>query len=354
VQEAQVEIAETYFASGDYPRAAGFYERLTRLDLPEEQKANAEFKRADLLFLAGDFPKALAAAQQFVPQHSGHPLVAEAEYLVVQSLRALHRDEDALKETLRILRAGKEAGKEQPELWTYWRQKTGNDLANDLYAKADLPHALVVYQALAELSDQPAWRWPAVYQIGLCFERLRQNERAAQAYQYLLKQPDPGTAPAVPKPPTPTDSSKDEKEKEEKPEKPAPAAEKPELHDKSESVAAKSEKSEKSEKPAAKPAGDSHAAPKASGPPQEFTNLQLIREMAQWRADHLKWVGQTEAQLSQLVLPHSEPPAAPELRTPADLRPSKAPEKEAAGAPKASAAKEKPHAPNAASKAQAH
>jgi hypothetical protein len=45
---------------------------------------------------------------------------------------------------------------------------------------------LSIYQRLAELDDNPNWRGSTVYQIGLCFERLRHLERAREAYQYIL------------------------------------------------------------------------------------------------------------------------------------------------------------------------
>lgn len=188
VQDAQFEIAETYFAAGQYAEAATYFERLTRLDLPAEQKVAAEFKSTNLKFLRADHPAALAAAQLFLKQHADHPLAAEAQYIAIQSLRRLGRTEEALQEALKILRAAKAVDASQPAVWKYWRLKMGNDLANDLYAKNSILPALTVYQVLAELEEAPEWRWPAVYQIGLCFERLQQPARAAQAYQYLQKQ----------------------------------------------------------------------------------------------------------------------------------------------------------------------
>ena len=64
-------------------------------------------------------------------------------------------------------------------------------LANGFYEQGDFLGALAVYQALARASMDPTWRWPAIYQIGLCFERMNMPQRAAEAYDAILA---PGTA----------------------------------------------------------------------------------------------------------------------------------------------------------------
>lgn len=331
VQTAQFEIAETYFASGDYPKAGTYFSRLTRLDLPEEQKSEAEFKTANLAYLGGDYPATLIGTKKFLEHYPKHTLAAEAEYLTIQSLRQLKRDEEALTETLKILRSAKTVSKDQPEIWTYWRQKTGNDLANDFYAKNDLLHALTIYQALAEMSEKPAWRWPAVYQIGLCFERLRQPERAAQAYQYLIAQKAPAAKPAAPaeapKEAAPKEAAK-ETAKEGAPKEVAKGAE---------------PKPAPGKEPEPKEALAKETAAKETTV-AELSNLKLLQEMAQWRADNLKWTGEMEAKLSALVLPPLDPPPKPALRNHPDLRTAAAAPTDgkpaAPGAPAAPSAKQ--------------
>jgi tetratricopeptide (TPR) repeat protein len=69
----------------------------------------------------------------------------------------------------------------------------GNELANEFYKKGDFRSALAIYQSLAKYSEAPEWRWPAVHQIGLCFEHLGLPERAIMAYQEIL---EPNGAPA--------------------------------------------------------------------------------------------------------------------------------------------------------------
>jgi TolA-binding protein len=230
---AQLEIASTYFASGDYEQAGRFYSRLKLLELPESDRRDVAFRAAYILYLAKDYAAALTAEQAFLKRYPECSLAPESQYLLVQSLKGLDRKEEALQETLKLLRSGAKFGREHPGVWAYWQQKTGNDLANELYGKGDYLHALTIYQTLAEISDKPEWRWPAVYQIGLCFERLRYTDRALQAYKYIADHPVPAAPPAT------------------------------------------------------KNAGD--------------TNLATLHDMAQWRADHIRWLQQTEGELVPLL-----------------------------------------------------
>jgi hypothetical protein len=96
---------------------------------------------------------------------------------------------------LRIENARKEKNGDR---WTYWQKKTGNEFANEYYQRADFLSALTIYQTLAKLSEEPEWQWPVIYQMGLCFERLRLVTRAAEAYKYILERsekPDPAAPP---------------------------------------------------------------------------------------------------------------------------------------------------------------
>jgi lipopolysaccharide biosynthesis regulator YciM len=54
-----------------------------------------------------------------------------------------------------------------------------------MYQQGDYLRALTIYQAMAKLSDDPEWRWPVIYQVGLCFERLGLPDRATEAYQFI-------------------------------------------------------------------------------------------------------------------------------------------------------------------------
>jgi tetratricopeptide (TPR) repeat protein len=181
-----MEIAHTHFAAGDYKAAAELYSRLKLVKMTQAEASEVAFRSAYISYLSGQYTNALTGAEGFLATYPASPLAPEAQYLRVQSLRALGRKEEAMKETIKLLQAGREYGKKKPAVWAYWQRKTGNDIANELYETGDTLGALSVYQKLAELNDAPNWRGPTVYQIGLCFERLRHHARAREAYRYII------------------------------------------------------------------------------------------------------------------------------------------------------------------------
>lgn len=71
--------------------------------------------------------------------------------------------------------------------WLYWKKRTGNQLANEFYEQGDHRSALRIYQTLATLSPDAEWRWPLVYQIGLCQEKMRLTPKAADTYRALMR-----------------------------------------------------------------------------------------------------------------------------------------------------------------------
>lgn len=187
-QVAKFEIAETYYQQGDYAAAGKFFGRIKLLELPPEQRARASFREAYSFFLDGKLERAAAGLRSFVIAYPGNPSEQEARYLLCLALRRLGRTQDALTETLALLRIAQSSSSENREQWTYWQRRTGNQLANDFYEQGDYTSALTIYQTLAELRSDPVWRWPALYQIGLCYERLSQPERAALVYQDILSE----------------------------------------------------------------------------------------------------------------------------------------------------------------------
>jgi len=183
---AKMEIAHTHFAMGDYKTAAQLYSRLKLIKMTQAEASEVAFRTAYIDYLSGDFTASLTAAQSFLTTYPASPLAPEAQYLVAQSLKSLGRTDESMKETLKLLAAGREFGKKKPAIWAYWQRKTGNEIANELYEGGDAIGALSIYQKLAELDDNPNWRASTVYQIGLCFERLRHLGRAREAYRFII------------------------------------------------------------------------------------------------------------------------------------------------------------------------
>lgn len=184
---AQFEIAETHYEVGQFAEAAKFYDRLRLLDLAPEDRARAHFKSAGSLLNAGELEPAVTKLTQFLDQWPTDSNVPEARFLLALTLRKLDRAEEALGITLALLRNEYGNATTDPKGWAYWQRRTGNQLANDFFQSGDTVSAVAIYESLARLSDDIGWRLPIVYQTGLCYERLRQNERATQAYQNIVE-----------------------------------------------------------------------------------------------------------------------------------------------------------------------
>lgn len=187
-QRAQFEIGETFFRTNDIPNAKKYFELLSRVDLPPAEKARVRFRLTHCLFVLDDIPAAITSAQFFLKDFPDDPSAAECRYLLASAFRTQNRTTEAFDTIMELLWA--ETGKKEkdPEKWNYWKKKAGNEFANSYYQKGDALSALTIYQAIARLSDDPEWQWPVLYQMGLCFERLRYGDRAADAYKFLMNE----------------------------------------------------------------------------------------------------------------------------------------------------------------------
>ena len=187
-QRAQFEIAETYFVSGDCQQADKFFSLLKRLNLNHEDKARAEFKSIYCHYLLNDYDSVVLSARTFIKAFSDTSYVPECRYVLATALRRLNKTQEATDEVMALLRNEKPKEKADPKNWAYWQKKTGNQIANDLYQQTEFVKALTIYQALAKLDTAPEWQLPVVYQIGLCFERLRLLNRSLEAYRFITEE----------------------------------------------------------------------------------------------------------------------------------------------------------------------
>lgn len=185
---AQFEVAETYFLDGQYEESARFFSRLKRLDLTPADQARAHFKSAYALKMAGDLEGTVASLRSFLEQFPGDENAPEARYLLSTSLRRLNRNQESLVAALELLKEEHSRTSGDPKRWEYWQRKTGNQLANEFYEQGDASSALTIYLSLAKLSDDPSWRLPIYYQVALCYERLRTQEKAREYLQIVVNQ----------------------------------------------------------------------------------------------------------------------------------------------------------------------
>jgi len=185
-KQAQREIANTYFLKGDFEQAQKFYNMALRSDLTKEERAVAMFRAAHCTFMRNDMNGAVNALERFLKDYSRHPSAAEARYMLASAYKALGRAQEAYDTVIELLRDAKGKADSDPKAWAFWRKKAGNEFANDYYQRGDIVNAVTIYQALAALEATPEWRWAVVYQMGLCFERLRQEPRALECYKYIV------------------------------------------------------------------------------------------------------------------------------------------------------------------------
>jgi len=183
---AQLEIAETFFEMGSYDQAAKFFKRLLRIQLVEEDHQNVLFKYAYTLYLAGDYQESIPSMRSFLKDFSESELAPETRYLLSETYMRLNDPKSALKETLELLTAEVSKINTNPATWLYWKKRTGNRLANQFYQEANYLDALTIYRAMVDISGDPTWVWPVLYQVGLCYEKLDMKPKAIESYQKII------------------------------------------------------------------------------------------------------------------------------------------------------------------------
>jgi tetratricopeptide (TPR) repeat protein len=185
VLQAQVEIAETHYLIGKYAEAAEYYGRLMKQEAPELDLAQIQFRLVRSLEALNRHAEAATQAQDFLLRHADAPEEPEMRYHLAQALKGQNRNAEALEQVMIFLKEEREKTKDHPEVWTYWQQRVGNEIGNQLYQEGDYMKALEVYQSLAKLDPSPAWQLPVDYQVGITYEKLLQSSNAIAAYRSI-------------------------------------------------------------------------------------------------------------------------------------------------------------------------
>jgi tetratricopeptide (TPR) repeat protein len=183
---AQTEIAETSYAAGKFDEAADFFTRLLKQETPDLNKVQIEYKLVRCLAGGNRHSEAIAQASTFLEHNAGVAEEPEVRFILVNNLKQTGQKQDALKQTLALLRTEQEVAAKYPERWLYWQQRTGNEVGNQLYQEADYLNALEIYTSLASINKDPRWQLPVLYQIGLVYERLQQPQKAVETYQRII------------------------------------------------------------------------------------------------------------------------------------------------------------------------
>ncbi len=183
---AKLEIAETHAELLEYAESYRHYELLEKLELKPADRMRVNYRMCNLLYELGRYQSAVNKLRKFLDTYKLSAHAPEIRYLLAKSYEKLNRKPEALREVVHILQRQSSPDTLHEETADYWRQRTGNELANEFYQKRDYRSALTIYQSLAKYNSSPEWRWPAIHQIGLCFERLGLPDKAMMAYQEIL------------------------------------------------------------------------------------------------------------------------------------------------------------------------
>lgn len=187
---AQMEIADTNFDMGEYKAAISFYSKMRLLELLPEERAHALFQTANCYYMLKDDARAATNFESYARDHYDNIKAPEAMFMLSQIYSRQGRKEEASRQVLELLKRQKVRTAADNDQWIYWQKAAGEKMANGFFENADYSPALSVYQAMLPLDDTIAWRWPILYQIGLCFEKLSMGIKSQEMYKLITDTPE--------------------------------------------------------------------------------------------------------------------------------------------------------------------
>lgn len=183
---AQMEIADTHYSTKRYEEALKFYSRLRMLDLSPEDRAHAVFQTAQCHYMLKQDPEAIANFESFLATYPNDANLAEAMFDLSDAYMRVGRLPDASRIVLDLLKRESKNAKDNEKQWIYWQKKAGMQLGANLFEQKEYASALSLYQAMLTLERSPAWCWPLYYQMGMCYEKLAAQDKAAESYKKIL------------------------------------------------------------------------------------------------------------------------------------------------------------------------
>jgi tetratricopeptide (TPR) repeat protein len=186
VLQAQSEIAETHYLQGKFEEAAEFYSRLLKLPGDGLNKSNIHFKLIRSLHALHRGLEVLVEGKTFIQQYTNSADIPEVRFFLAEAYKKSGQKDAALEQVFRLLESQQNASPENAKNWSYWQQRAGNEIGNQLYQEGDFVSALQIYTKLAALNSTLEWQLPVQYQIGLIYERLQQPGKAGQIYTSII------------------------------------------------------------------------------------------------------------------------------------------------------------------------
>jgi tetratricopeptide (TPR) repeat protein len=191
VLQAQTEIADTFYLQGRFEEAIEKYETVLKEEAAELNRAEIRYKLVRCYAALNKPMELIAQSETYLKEYPDEGETAEVRFLLASALKQLNRPSESLKQVLLLLQSKSQSAALTTNDWVYWQQKTGNEIANQLYKEGNYTDALAIYKSMAEMDATPHWRLPVEYQTGLVYERLGQPVKALEMYDKIL-QTDPG------------------------------------------------------------------------------------------------------------------------------------------------------------------
>jgi tetratricopeptide (TPR) repeat protein len=184
---AKFEIARIRYMEENYELAFSLFNRIELLELSEVDRETVMYYQVLSATKALRSESALTVIEDFIRQFPTSEFVPEIIYIKADVLMGLGQVAAGSAALMQLLDSVGDREDQGTSEWVFWRQQAGNRLANRFYAEGDYLVALRIYQGMVGLSESPSWRMPVVYQIGLCFEKLKMSDRAKESYAYLVQ-----------------------------------------------------------------------------------------------------------------------------------------------------------------------
>ena len=186
VLRAQTEIAETQLAAGRPAESIDALERLLKLESPALDEQKVRLKLVQSLAAVGRHDRVVVESQTLLGSKDQPVEEAELRYHLATSLRQLGRNAESLQQVFLLLQCGTNGAPAVLQQIRHWKQRAGNEIANQLYNAGDYFSALQLYEVLLGLDPSPEWQLPLLYQIGLAQERLEQPTKAAETFGLVI------------------------------------------------------------------------------------------------------------------------------------------------------------------------
>ena len=151
--QAWGEIAETghYSVRQIIKDAVDFYTRLLTQNDPALDREQIQFRLIRSLEAINHHDEAVGQAQDFCARtiYATTPEEPEACGIIWRKRpKAIwNRNTEALQEVKTFLKEERDKTTNDPAIWSYWQQRVGNEIGNQLYQEADYVKALQVYLA---------------------------------------------------------------------------------------------------------------------------------------------------------------------------------------------------------------